>query len=148
MHIRTGGFVFAELVLVISIIGILAAVATPMFGAYIMRAYKADAQTMAMPAQRKIEEFYAYVGRFPRNNREAGLLPPDKIKSNYVASLEVENGAVHIIFNSNAPADLAGQTLSYRPSVLKSNHSAPILWVTQQEHDREVAGRDRTTLNR
>jgi len=148
MRIRTGGFVLVELVVVITIIGILAAIAIPNFRTYRIRACRADAETMAMPAQRKVEEFYAHVGRFPQNNREAGLLPPDKIKSNYVGSLEVENGAIHVTFSDNAPGDLAGQIVSIRPSVLKSNSAAPILWLRQQEDDRELAGRDRSTLDR
>ena len=148
MRNRPGGFVLVELVVVIAIIGLLAAIAVPNFGVYRIRAYRADAETVAMPAQRKVEEFYAHVGRFPQNNREAGLLPPDKIKSNYVASLEVENGAIHVTFNDSAPADLAGHIVSIRPSVLKTNADAPILWFTHQVQDRELAGRDRTTLNR
>jgi type IV pilus assembly protein PilA len=144
----TEGFVFIELVVVISIIGILAAIAIPNFYSYRIRAFRADADTLAIPAQRKIEAFYGHVGRFPRDNREAGLLPGDKIKSNYVASLEVENGAIHLTFSQRAPAEIAGQIVSLRPSVLKTNRAAPILWLKQQDDDREMAGRDRTTLNR
>ena len=146
MRIKTGGFVLVELVVVITIIGILAAIAVPNFRAYRIRAYRADAETMAMPAQRKVEEFYAHVGRFPQNNREAGLLPPDKIKSNYVGSLEVESGAIHVTFSDNAPGELAGHIVSIRPSVLNSNSAAPIVWLKHQADGRVLAGRDRTTL--
>ena len=143
------GFTHIELVICISIIGILAAIAVPNFHSYQLRAYKVDIFTTALPAKQKIENFYAHRGRFPQNNREAGLLPADKIKTNYVSSLAVENGAIHVTFGARAPEGLRGHVLTIQPAVLQANSTAPIVWVHADGNvpqGRKLVGENRTTI--
>jgi type IV pilus assembly protein PilA len=128
--LENDGFTLIEMMIVASIIGILAAVAMPNFMAYRNKTYTLDADALFVSAKANIEEFYQERGRFPKNNKEAGLLEPEKIQSNFVSSLEVENGAVHIMYSNRVDDDLLkGYTVTYRPSIFSSNPAASIVWV-------------------
>ena len=146
MRSNRAGFVLIELIIVLVIIVILSAIAIPQLGSYQKRAYRADACTITMPVKEKIEAFFAVRGRFPANNRETGLLPSDKIKSNYVSSVWVEGGAIHITFRPSI--ELSGHIFSIQPSILPANSAAPIVWVYGGKdipEGRKLIGNNRTT---
>ena len=54
---------------------------------------------------------------------------PDKVVSNYVKSLTVEAGAIHVVFGNQANGALRGMTLSLRPAVVEDAPIVPVAWV-------------------
>ncbi len=95
VHTHSGsGFVFIELMLVVAIIGILAAVAIPAYQDYILKSKAAEWQVMVGPLKEQISRHFDYWGRLPADNASAGLAEAKAYHSRYVDSMEVRNGAV------------------------------------------------------
>ena len=73
------GFTLIELMIVIAIVGILAAIALPAYQDYIVRSKMSEPAAALAEAKTSIAEFYATNGRVPADILEAGLLSnPDK----------------------------------------------------------------------
>ncbi len=92
----TGGFILIELMLVVAIIGILAAVAIPAYQDYILKAKATEWQVMSTPVKDAISHYFDYWGKLPADNAAAGLPEAKAYRSRYVESLEVKNGAVFV----------------------------------------------------
>jgi type IV pilus assembly protein PilA len=58
-----------------------------------------------------------------------GLPVADKVVGNYVKSLTVEAGAIHVVFGNQAKGALRGMTLSLRPAVIEDAPIVPVAWV-------------------
>ena len=91
------GFTLIELMIVVAIIGILAAVAIPQYQNYVARAQVSEAFSLASGAKTAVAEYYMVTGSFPANNSKAGL--SDDITGNYVDSVtvSVDDGKALII---------------------------------------------------
>ena len=77
-----------------------------------------EALSLADSAKKAVAEFYTSTGMFPVNNEVVGLPKPEHLIGNYVTSITVQNGAIHIAFGSHAYENvLAGQLLSIRPAI-------------------------------
>jgi len=149
MH-RQHGFTLIELMIVVAIIGILASIALPAYQDYIIRAQLAEGINLADELKPAIREFHKDRGRFPENNDEAGLPPADKLLGNYVQGIEVENGAIHILFGHYVNQNVAGQRLSLRPIGVIDSPASPISWLCgrrQPPPGMEAAGTDRTSVD-
>ncbi|ENX7353582.1 pilin [Neisseria gonorrhoeae] len=94
MNTLQKGFTLIELMIVIAIVGILAAVALPAYQDYTARAQVSEAILLAEGQKSAVTEYYLNHGIWPKNNDEAGVASPDKIKGKYVESVTVENGVV------------------------------------------------------
>ena len=146
------GFTLIELMFVITIIGILAAIAIPNFSAYRDRAILSEAFLLCEDAKMNIKTYYETRGMFPKNNSEAGMPAPANIKGKYVERMTVIDGAIHIQFYDKAPATekIRGKILTLRPAVLKDNPTGPVLWIRKGDLVAEtlkVWGTDNTTLD-
>ncbi|EPH9049075.1 pilin, partial [Neisseria gonorrhoeae] len=94
MNTLQKGFTLIELMIVIAIVGILAAVALPAYQDYTARAQVSEAILLAEGQKSAVTEYYLNNGIWPENNTSAGVASSDKIKGKYVQKVEVAKGVV------------------------------------------------------
>ncbi|HEZ4995318.1 TPA: pilin [Neisseria meningitidis] len=114
MNTLQKGFTLIELMIVIAIVGILAAVALPAYQDYTARAQVSEAILLAEGQKSAVTEYYLNHGIWPKNNTSAGVAStPSDIKGKYVKSVEVKNGVVTAIMaSSNVNNEIKGKKLS------------------------------------
>ncbi|ROV13386.1 pilin, partial [Neisseria gonorrhoeae] len=94
MNTLQKGFTLIELMIVIAIVGILAAVALPAYQDYTARAQVSEAILLAEGQKSAVTEYYLNHGIWPKDNTSAGVASASEIKGKYVESVTVENGVV------------------------------------------------------
>ncbi|EMT2539707.1 pilin [Neisseria gonorrhoeae] len=94
MNTLQKGFTLIELMIVIAIVGILAAVALPAYQDYTARAQVSEAILLAEGQKSAVTEYYLNHGKWPENNGDAGVASASTIKGKYVQKVEVANGVV------------------------------------------------------
>jgi len=123
------GFTLIELMIVISIIGILATMAVPSFQDRVIRAQVQEALSLSAMAEEEIQVYYKRRGKLPKDNAAAGLPAPEVIVGNYVTALTVESGVVHITLGNRVNRHIMGKTISVRPALVAASTKVPIAWV-------------------
>ena len=95
------GFTLIELMIVVAIIGILAAVAIPAYQDYTIRAKVTEGLGLAGMAKTAVAETYSSKGAAPSNNASAGIATAASITGNSVASVTVgASGLITILYKS------------------------------------------------
>jgi type IV pilus assembly protein PilA len=127
------GFTLIELMIVVAIIGILAAIAIPQYQDYTIRSKITEALNLAAPAKLGVAETYASNGAFPADNAEAGIAA--NITSKYVTDIQIGgNGVITITLGGgqgiNAAVD--GQTITLTPDV---NDTSRVDWTCTSSAD-------------
>ncbi|MBG8785701.1 prepilin-type N-terminal cleavage/methylation domain-containing protein [Neisseria meningitidis] len=114
MNTLQKGFTLIELMIVIAIVGILAAVALPAYQDYTARAQVSEAILLAEGQKSAVTEYYLNHGIWPKNNTSAGVAStPSDIKGKYVQSVEVKNGVVTAeMKSSGVNKEIQGKKLS------------------------------------
>jgi len=88
------GFTLIELMIVVAIIGILAAIAIPMYLDYAIRTQVSHGLNLAAGAKVAVAEFYQDQGVFPGDNATAGLEAAGTITGKYITQVEVVAGGL------------------------------------------------------
>ncbi|HGO7784085.1 TPA: pilin, partial [Neisseria meningitidis] len=114
MNTLQKGFTLIELMIVIAIVGILAAVALPAYQDYTARAQVSEAILLAEGQKSAVTEYYLNHGIWPKNNTSAGVASSaTDIKGKYVKSVEVKNGVVTAeMKSSGVNKEIQGKKLS------------------------------------
>ncbi len=122
------GFTLIELMVVVSIIGILAGIAIPNFSSYRNKTYESEAFVLFESIKKDICEFYDHRGVFPADNAEAGLAAPGNIRGKYVTRVSVNKGVVDFEFEPSVSGRLKAKTLRLSPEIIKGNPTGPVTW--------------------
>ncbi|MCL6269966.1 pilin [Sansalvadorimonas sp. 2012CJ34-2] len=85
------GFTLIELMIVVAIMGILAAVAIPAYQDYTKRAHVSEGLSLASGAKGAVTEFYSSEGSWPTSNSDAGIASATDISGNAVTSVTVSS---------------------------------------------------------
>lgn len=129
---RSRGFTLIELMLVVALIGILAAVALPAYQDYTVRAQVAEAFSLAADAQKSVAEYRDRWGLLPADNATAGLPPPTSLRGNWVSGIEVVQGNLVVRMALNGAKHPNGDpVVVLRPAVQASAPQGPLLWLCQ-----------------
>ncbi|HEZ4640999.1 TPA: pilin [Neisseria meningitidis] len=114
MNTLQKGFTLIELMIVIAIVGILAAVALPAYQDYTARAQVSEAILLAEGQKSAVTEYYLNHGEWPGNNTSAGVATSaSDIKGKYVQSVEVAKGVITAeMKSSGVNKEIQGKKLS------------------------------------
>ena len=129
MATRHDAFTMVEMMVVLGVIAILALIAVPGFQDQIVRDQINAALPLADIVKAPVAASWAIAQSFPPDNAGAGLPSADKIVNNYINSVSVQDGAIHITFGNRANGLINGKILTLRPAVVEDAPVVPVTWV-------------------
>jgi len=144
------GFTLIELMIVVAIIGILAAIAIPAYQDYTVRAQVTEGLNLASDMKAAVGETFATTGAWPADNAEIGMTAVKSGK--YVSAVDLDAGTINITYGNQANTDALAATqnvLSLRPTV---SANGDVIWtcgyrtVLGDDPGTGGAGADATTV--
>jgi type IV pilus assembly protein PilA len=122
------GFTLIELMIVVAIIGILAAIAIPAYQDYTVRAQVTEGLNLAGDLKAAIAEDFANTGVWPATEQVLGVVEGSKT-GKYVADVDVATGTISITYGLQANATAlpaAARLLTLTPMVSANND---VIWI-------------------
>jgi type IV pilus assembly protein PilA len=125
------GFTLIELMIVVAIIGILAAIAIPAYQDYTIRSQVTEGLNLAGAVKAAVAESYADKGVWPADNEAAGIMLADGSgaatpSGKYVTSLQVDVGTIDITYGGQANANIDTEHLALRPRISENDD---VIWL-------------------
>jgi type IV pilus assembly protein PilA len=119
------GFTLIELMIVVEITGIPAALEITAYQDYLIRSQVTEGMSMAAAAKASVSEYYANKGSWPANNSDAGLGIASEIQGKYVSALTVSGGGITVDFGNEANAVLDPASLGLTPG---ASANGDVIW--------------------
>ncbi|ENW8129464.1 pilin [Neisseria gonorrhoeae] len=143
MNTLQKGFTLIELMIVIAIVGILAAVALPAYQDYTARAQVSEAILLAEGQKSAVTGYYLNHGEWPENNDKAGVASASDIKGKYVQKVEVAKGVVTAqMASTGVNKEIQGKKLS----LWARRENGSVKWFCGQPVTRDDAKADDDTV--
>ena len=111
--VGAGGVV--SVMIVVAIIGILAAIAIPAYQDYTIRAQVSEGLSLAAAPKSAVTEFVQQREEWPLDNDSVGLIPAGDIRGNYVSSVAVDEGLIVVTYGNNAADAIQGLSIVLVP---------------------------------
>jgi type IV pilus assembly protein PilA len=118
------GFTLIELMIVVAIIGILAAIAIPAYQDYTIRSQVTEGLNLASAVKAGVSEFYANQGSWPTTMSDLGNSSDPSGK--YASDLTIATGTINITYGGQANKNIGGSILSLRP---RTSLNGDVVWL-------------------
>lgn len=123
--VKQHGFTLIELMIVVAIVTILAALAVPAYRSWVVRDQVTAGMSLATSWEVAIANYYATVGNMPAN--EKALKGAGASSNAYVSGISVNNGQILITYGGNTVSpSIRGLILSLTPALDTNND---IKWI-------------------
>jgi type IV pilus assembly protein PilA len=110
------GFTLLELMIVVAIVGILAAVAIPTYQGYLIRSQVTEGLSIAAPTKSRVVAAYLSRGEAPADRAASGLAgAATDTSGKFVESVDVADGVIVVTFSTSASAQISGLTFTMTP---------------------------------
>ena len=111
------GFTLIELMIVVAIIGILAAVALPAYQDYTVRSQASEGMSLASGLKIQVADVFADTGALAGIASGADGIPAaNAVVGKYVTGVDVDDGVIEVTYGGDANANLATETLTLTPT--------------------------------
>ena len=135
MRHRQSGFTLIELMIVVAIVGVLAAVAVPAYSDYTVRAKVSEAIAAVSPIKASVADYYYANGELPRNSSSAGLddsaneITGDAYATEVVKAISIDtqpsDGTIKVTLKDLGEDGTADSTLLFVPDI---SEAGQITW--------------------
>jgi type IV pilus assembly protein PilA len=130
MKVIQKGFTLIELMIVVAIIGILAAIAIPAYQDYTIRAQVTEGLNLAGAVKASVAEYFAQNGSWPVGlvGASPALGYTSTPSGKYVSNLDLATGTITIFYGNQANANINGAAneLDLRP---RTSGNGDVIWV-------------------
>jgi len=112
---RQSGFTLIELMIVVAIIGILAAIAIPAYQDYTRRTHVAEGINLGTLVKTAVSEHFLSEAEWPADNSAVGIAASNELSGNAVKRISVNQSRVTVVYNTKVASDA---TLIFQATVV------------------------------